>query len=137
MNDSEHLVFDKRLNRYIFHGNILGNMLQFNDDLSTYWREHLTERHNISAEQVLVQVEDERYSLIGEISVEFLRKIQCKVSHGPTNVVPLGCSHTSVSLPDGIDPNDPRDKGKRREVRLKINENCFFVHGMSGRPGIA
>ncbi len=124
--DPNHLVWDDELGPIPHHE--VSSVLQFDEDLSTNWREHL-QRHHMGP--VWVLGENPAYTLVGEISVLAARRLKFGVSHSAADIIPIDCSHTSVSWPaDKIHPPAKRpDKKTRSRLRSEIAMNFRFIHG--------
>ena len=124
--DPNHLVWDDELGPIPHHE--VNSVLQFDEDLSTNWREHL-EWHRIGPSWVLG--DNPEYTLVGEISVTTARDLDFGVTHSSDGIIPIECSHTSVSWPaTEIHPPAKRpDKKTRSRLRSQIARNFKFVLG--------
>lgn len=110
--------------------------LQFNKDLSTSWREHL-EQHSIGPAGVL-GCRKSPYTLVGELSVLAAREMRFAVTHSPTETIPIGCAHASVSWPieEIRPPAKQPDKRARARLRSQIARGFPIIYGevTSARP---
>lgn len=124
--DPNHLVWHDELGPIPHHE--VNSVLQFDEDLSTNWREHL-ERHRIGPAWVLG--ENASYTLVGEISVLAARNLDFGVVHSSQGIIPIDCSHTSVSWPASQirSPAKRPDKRTRSKLRSEIAKNFVFIYG--------
>jgi hypothetical protein len=98
--------------------------LQFNPDLSTYWRQHLERVHKNEPESIFVEG-DHRYTLVYECGVVEIRTLGFGVEHSPEgSTEPPECAHTSVNWPNGN-----MDKQRRRELRSPLARALQLVYG--------
>lgn len=104
------------------------NQLQFDPELSTYWREHLA-IHDQNPEVLLA--DNLTYTLVGEWEVEAVRQLHFPVEHSPTGEKPPDCAHTSVYWPpDSLTPSQPEpSKAKRRALRGPLAARMTWVYG--------
>ena len=124
--DPNHLVWDDELGPIPHHE--MNSVLQFDEELSTNWREHLR-RHGMGT--IWALGDNPAYTLVGEISVSEARKLDFGIIHSAEDIIPIGCSHTSVSWPaNQIHPTAKRpDKRTRGRLRSQLARNFKFVHG--------
>jgi len=76
INSKNYWTWDDDLNRYIPNR----HYLKFNPDLSSYWNWHLA-MHGLGAESVLEG--DDRYTIVGELSIGKMRRRDFIVHHTP------------------------------------------------------
>ncbi len=95
INSKNYWTWDDDLNRYIPNR----HYLKFNPDLSSYWNWHLA-MHGLGAESVLEG--DDRYTIVGELSIGKMRRRDFIVHHTPRKDTKIGCAHSSVDWPLAI-----------------------------------
>jgi hypothetical protein len=124
--DPNHLVWDDELGPIPHHE--VNSVLQFDEDLSTSWREHLEWHH---MRPVWVLGENPAYTLVGEISVSAARELDFGITHSSQDIIPIDCAHASVSWPASHihAPAKRPDKPTRSRLRSQIARNFTFVYG--------
>ncbi len=129
--DPNHLTWDDELGPLPHED----KALQFDNDLSTNWREHL-EGHRIGPSGVLGCGSKSAYTLVGELAVAQAQLMGFLVTHSPDGKIPIECSHTSVSWPPAeIHPPAKRpDKRARSRLRADMARNFPFVYGEVTTP---
>lgn len=99
-----------------------GYALQFNNDLSTYWEEHLITSHSFSGIQ-LIKTRDKR-EVIFRIQVGGIRNLNCNVYHDPTDPYnPPHCGHSLVKMPEGLIKTD------RKRLKYQIANLMSLSYG--------
>lgn len=97
------------------------NSIQFDPELSTFWREHLEGTHRLTARSITDEVGG--YTLAFEMKVEVPRELGACVVHSPTCEKPIDCAHTSVFYPNDM------DKSQRFIFRQELAHSMFLVSG--------
>lgn len=100
--------------------NVGSNALQFNPEMSAYWREHLDTSHQLGAPAVAGP--DDRP--VFEMAIEDLEALGLMVRHTPEDTIPIDCAHTSIFWPGGVKPQ----RGQRNELRADIADRVVWVH---------
>jgi len=106
------------------------NSIRFDPELSTSWREHLWQAHQVGPEAVLAG--DPRYSLVFQLTARQARDITLTAEHDPdcTQPEPLGCAHCSIGRPPGVE---------KKIISSKIAETVTYLYsGLRGavKPGL-
>ncbi len=129
--DPNHLTWDDELGPLPHQD----KALQFDEDLSTNWREHL-EKHRIGPAEILGCSSKSTYTLVGELAVTQAQQLSFVVTHSPEGKIPIECSHTSVSWPPAeIHPPAKRpDRRARSRLRADMARNFTFVYGEVTAP---
>ncbi len=119
--DPNMLIWNSDEKRWVPSNTNPSNSVQFNPELSTFWREHLEDSHMLTARSI---ADDELgYTLVFEIMVEVPRKFGATVVHTPTCERPVQCAHTSVFYPNDL------NKGQRFIFRQELAHSMFLVSG--------
>lgn len=99
-----------------------GNALQFDDDWSSSWREHLTEVHELAAADAVGTARP----LMFEVAVREVRALGMAVEHTPEGDRPIECAHTSTWYQE--DHQRPI-KPERARLRNALGSLLTLVHG--------
>ena len=91
----DYLMWSAEQGRWLLR--VPGNAIQFDDDLSTYWVEHLWNVHGASADEI-VEPSPGR-SIAFRARIGELVALGLTVRHSPTDPVMPGCAHTSFDRP--------------------------------------
>jgi hypothetical protein len=118
----DHVTWDADKERWLPRPSGSSNSLQFNPELSTFWCEHLQDRHRLLPSSILDP--DGRYTLVYQSQVQDVRAIGCTVEHTPQADLPVDCAHTSVWYPSGA-----TDKPSRKAVRNDLARTVILVYG--------
>lgn len=129
VDSKNHLAWDYDNNRYVPSP----AALQFNPEMSTRWGEHL-KMHGLGVADVLEN--DDRYTLVGEWSVEEVRKMHFPLEHTPDGDEPLGCAHASIYWPpSAVKAGTKRpDSVTRTSLRNQLVRGMAFVYGEITTP---
>lgn len=129
MDSKNHLAWDYDNNRYVPNP----AALTFDPEMSTRWAEHL-EMHGLGPADVLDG--DDRYTLVGEWSVQSVRNKEFPVEHTPDASEPLGCAHASIYWPPGsINPGSNRPDGPTRtSLRNFLARQMSLAYGEITTP---
>lgn len=103
------------------------NSLRFDPDLSTTWREHLQDAHNVGPEAALDgRVDDLVFQMTSSKAIE----MELTTEHTPDKAkpAPLGCAHASVWRDDGL------DRGQRKVLDFQLSAAMVLVHGTPPPP---
>ncbi len=107
------------------------NALRFNDDLSTFWREHLEDAHGDTPEAALGgRAGDLVYQITSGQAIELGDGIATEHTPNETMAMPLGCAHSSVWCED----RRQMDKGQKRIFDSRLAAKFVLVHGTPPPP---
>jgi hypothetical protein len=127
-----HLEWDGDNNRYV----PAHSQLQFDPEMSTQWSEHLSRVHQLGPEVILADAPN--YSLVGEWSVDAVRKLAFRVANtpDPDGDGPLNCSHASVYWPLAsiVPPKTEPSPSKRKKLRNDLNREMTWAFGEISTP---
>jgi hypothetical protein len=126
IDDENHITWEG--DRPIPHP-LMGNSMQFDPELSTFWREHIEDDGN-RIDSVLGRCPE--YTLVGEIGVGAALDVPMAVAHDPTDEVPIiGCAHAGVGWSPSTIPagsHQPTRPEKKR-LRAELARGFSFVVG--------
>jgi hypothetical protein len=117
-----HRIWDADLGRWIPNWSVL----QFDPEMSTYWREHLR-MHGHGPSAIL----SGGYSLVGELRANTAQAQGFLVRHTPSDETWFECAHVSVYWPPEEIPEGKTipNKDRRRELRRKLAGEFHWVYG--------
>jgi hypothetical protein len=126
-----HRTWDDDLGRWLPN---LGD-LQFNPELSTYWRQHL--RMHGKGPLSLLDA-SAAYDLVGELTIGEIQMQGFPVRQSPDDEdSSKGCAHVSVYWPPGSIPQGQHQptKDQRKLLRTQLARELVWVHGDMPKTG--
>lgn len=96
--------------------------IQFNPDLSCYWREHLVEQHASGPRSAIGSAS--RYALVFELAAGQARNLRCLVEHSPQGPTVPDCAHSSVRREAGL------TRAERAALRNDLAYAMRLVYGV-------
>lgn len=95
--------------------------MQFDDDCSTFWHQHLQDIHARGANDVA----DEGRPLVYEVTANLVRALGFGARHSPEGDEPNACAHSSVDWPGQARPSKP----ERNRLRTGLVRGMALVCG--------
>lgn len=121
-NSPNHLTWDADLERWIPSLSIL----QFDPEMSTYWREHLR-MHGKGASSVLTR----GYTLVGELDIGKIQRQGFPTRQSPNDEPSIGCAHVSIHWPPEsvLQGRTQPSKDQRKLLRMRLASEFIWVYG--------
>lgn len=121
--DPDYLVWSAELGRWLLK--VPGTAIQFNQDLSTFWCEHLSEIHEAGAESILEPPPGR--TLAFRANIAEMLALGLTIRHTPTASTAPACAHASFDRP-------ALNKPARTALSLDISMLMSCVAGTITQP---